>query len=80
MDDAPLVFGVRVNFSHSLQHTQTLISDNEPDALQTAAFQLRYGLLSHFRMVCGNFILLKTANYVFFYIFKFAQLNSTLSL
>lgn len=37
---ASLVFCLRIDFSHSFQHTQTLISNDQLDAVQTASFQL----------------------------------------
>ena len=39
MDCATLVFGVRKHFSHSFQHTQALVPNNEFHAVQSSAFE-----------------------------------------
>jgi len=39
MDDAALVFDLRKYFSHGLQHTQALVTDNELHTIQAAAFE-----------------------------------------
>src|SRR5699024_8901821 len=39
VDGTPLVFGLRKHFSHSLQHTKTLVSNNEFHAVQATATQ-----------------------------------------
>ena len=39
VDGTSLVFGLRKHFSHSLQHTKTLVSNDEYHAVQTTATQ-----------------------------------------
>ncbi len=39
MDGAPLAFGLREHFSHSFQHTQALVANDEPHTVQAPAFQ-----------------------------------------
>ena len=37
VDGTPLVFGLRKHFSHSLQHTETLVANNKFHAVQTSS-------------------------------------------
>ncbi len=39
MDGTPLVFGLREHFSHSLQHTKTLVPNHQLDSVQATASQ-----------------------------------------
>ena len=40
VDGAPMVFGLRKSFSHSLQHTKAIVSNDKFYAVQTTATQL----------------------------------------
>ena len=39
VDGTPLVFGLRKHFSHSLQHTKTLVTNHQLDSIQATATQ-----------------------------------------